>query len=64
MVTLEYLARRYRVKSAEVKFLRMAQRLADEGREILRRASVQLDWERFSTPAEWAALLLDLRALG
>jgi hypothetical protein len=69
-VTLDYLARRYRVKPAEVRFLLMALRLADEAEapadaaEILRRASVPVDWERFGTAEEWRALLLDLRSIG
>jgi hypothetical protein len=69
-VTLDYLARRYGVKPAEARFLLMALRLADEAadeaeaREILRRASVSVDWERFGTAEEWRALLLDLRSIG
>jgi hypothetical protein len=34
-----------------------------EAREILREASVALGWERFGTPEEWRAVLLDLRAI-
>ena len=68
-VTPNYFAHRYRVKPAEVRFVLMALRLADEAEapaeaaKILREASVRLDWERYSTPEEWDALLLDLRSL-
>ena len=70
MITVSWIAAHYRLKPAEVRFLKMAQRLADEaedpaeGAEILRQASISVDWERFGTAEEWRALLLDLRSVG
>jgi hypothetical protein len=36
---------------------------AADARELLRRASITLDWQRHSTPEEWDRLLLDLQGL-